>query len=120
MPTGIAVPMVAVNGRAAVVSGSDQVAKLIELAVSDGSSANPFNTDVGVVAPIFDLQGSGQRAILERAVRDRFAALEAGGRAELLSLQVTESPDTGETLVDVVYRDLETDERRTFTTRAGG
>lgn len=119
MAQGIAVPVRVVQGRTVVESGSDQIAKLIRLAVAEAASANPFNTDVGVRSPVFDLQGSAARAILDQAVRRHFDRLAAGGRADLLDLRITEDADTAETIVEITYQDLETDEQRSLSVKAG-
>lgn len=119
MATGLAVPVRVVQGRAVVLDGPDQLDKLISLAVAEGLSANPYNSDVGVQAPIFDLQDATQRAILDRAVRRHFERLQAGGRAELLQLQINVGDDDSETLVEIVFRDLETDEQRPVTVKIG-
>lgn len=120
MASGLSVPIRVVQGRTVVVDGSDQIDKLINLALSDGTSTNPYNSDVGVQAPLFDLQDAAARAILDRAVRRHFDRLQAGGRAELLDLQIREGDgDDSETVVHILYRDLETDEQRPLTVSIG-
>lgn len=119
MARGLAVPIRMVQGRTVMVEGADQIEKLIQLAVAEAASSNPFNTDVGVQAPIFDLQDAAARAILSRRVRQHFDRWQAEGRAELLDLQILEDSESAETTVEILYRDLETDEERPLQVQIG-
>lgn len=120
MAQGLQIPIKAIQGRPVVATGADEVRKIILLAMGDGLSANPFNTDVGVQAPVFALQDGASRAIIDQAVRRHFARLLAGGRAELTDLRIQTDDTKGETNVGVTYRDLETDEQRDLEISIGG
>ncbi|MFA5123303.1 hypothetical protein [Zavarzinia sp.] len=119
MARGLAIPIRTVQGRVVTVDGADQMDLLVQLILADGENANPFNTDVGTAAGVFDLQDAAQRAILDRRVRQHFDRLYADGRAELLDLSVRSDDDAGETTVQILYRDLETDEQRPLSVKIG-
>lgn len=119
MAQGLAIPIRTVQGRTATVAGADQMDLLVQLILADGENANPFNTDVGTAAGVFGLQDAAQRAILSRRVRQHFDRLYADGRAELLDLSVQNDDDAGETTVQILYRDLETDEERPLSVTIG-
>jgi len=108
---GLALPIVVVQGRARICDGEEQVAKLVLLSMLDGESANPFNGDVGLSAPVFSLDSGATRAKISRSITRNFARLQAGGRAKLLSISF-DTPKGDEAVVRVRYRDLETDEER--------
>lgn len=105
---GLAFPVRARNGRLVLVDGAEQVSKLILLSMMDGDSANPWNDDVGLDAPIFDVDTPGTRALVEQRIRDRFARLEADERARLVGISF-ETGTEGEVSIRVSYVDLETD-----------
>ena len=107
---GLAYPVRCVNGRLALCEGAEQVGKLVLLSMMDGDSANPWNTDVGLNAPTFDLDSPATRAVVEQRIRERFARLEADERARLLSVTFENGEEAGEVAIRVAYVDLETDE----------
>jgi hypothetical protein len=111
MGTGIAIPVRAIHGRAVPQSGEKQIGKVILLAMGDGDNVNPFNTDVGIQHPVFDLPNPSTQAVIRREVEVHFARFEANLKAKLIDLTFEET-GPGELTVSVKYHDLETDEER--------
>jgi len=83
--TGIAIPFSADGrGRLALVSGDDQLRKLIILNLSDCDSANPYQDDLGLGADmIFAIASVKLRADVKRKVNSLFRRLQLTDRARL-------------------------------------
>ena len=111
MGSGIAIPVRGLNGRLVLQSGEKQTGKIILLAVGDGDNVNPWNNDVGIQYPVFDLGDPSTQAVVRREIEVHFARLEGALKARLTDLQFEET-GPGELTVKVLYQDLETDEER--------
>jgi len=112
MAKGLAIPVRAVNGRAALTDGADQMRKIIMLALGEGESTNPFNgSDVGMDAKLFRLDLPAMRSLTRRAVDAHFRRFQANDRAQLIAADFLKS-EGGELNLFVRYSDLETDEEQ--------
>jgi len=111
MATGIAIPVRGLNGRLVLQSGERQTGKIILLAMGDGDNVNPWNNDVGIQYPTFDLADPATQAVVRREIEIHFARFEGELKARLNDLQFEETAE-GELTVRVLYQDLETDEQR--------
>lgn len=115
MTRGIAIPVRTRNGRLVMDEGERQTAKLIVLAVGDGDNENPFNFNVGVQYPLFDLADKTAQANVRRSIEAHFARFKAALKARLVSLSFDTGETSGEHKVTVRYQDLETDEEQEAT-----
>jgi hypothetical protein len=106
--SGLAIPVRAHKGRAVLTTGAEQMAKIVTLAMADGDSANPYNDDAGLDVPVFDLDSTALRALVQRGIGQSFARWEADDRAKLVSVAFTGAP--GDLQVAVDFVDLETDQ----------
>lgn len=109
MPKGLALPLdVNSLGRATVVSGSEQLGKLLIIAIQPCSSDNPFQ-DLGLPENlIFDINSPTLHGKLNLAIQNIFASFEKEGRARLRSVNFENVSETQELKVFVEYQDLET------------
>jgi len=114
--SGLALPVRGFRGRIVLSSGDVKVKEDVLLAVSDGESANPWNDDVGIVAPVFGLDSPATRALTLKRIRERFKKLETEDRAKLSSVDFKKTTE-GELEVRVSYVDLETDDELEATSR---
>jgi len=114
MASGLAIPVRAVVGRAALASGDTQMHKLIALALASGESNNPFNgSNVGMKTTLWTLDGPAARAMIQRTIELHFKRWEADGRAQLIDVTF-QKVHNGEVQLFIHYVDLETDEQRAY------
>ncbi len=98
-------------------SGSEQTKKIIMLSLDWCPSDNPFNTDVGIEHPVFEVndEPSTQGRIGIR-IQDVFKRLEVEARARLIDIKFASEGE--EFAVDIEYYDMQTDRpasvRKTF------
>lgn len=97
------------DGRAVMIEGSEQTAKIIRLAIADLSSSNPFQPDGISDRFVFSVPDSKTIADIAAHLKDAFNRLSAQGRARLVSgsPKFTTDPATQELVVDISYIDLE-------------
>jgi len=111
MATGLKVPVgVDEAGGAALVSGDDDLAKIVMMALSPGSSRNPFQK-LGINEEMIFGDGNAKTmATIQLAVENVFKRLEADNRAALddngLNMKMDEG--TMEMQATVSYINLET------------
>jgi hypothetical protein len=83
MASGIALPFGTVNGRLALITGEEQLQKIILLSLSDCDSANPFQ-DLGIgMRAIFAIDGPEVRSHLSEEIKKAFTRFEKAGKARL-------------------------------------
>ncbi len=110
MPTGIAWPFQAVNGKVKTVTGEEQLKKLIMIRLMDCDSANPF-VDLGIGSDmVFAIDSEETRNILRLRIAEIFAHFERQGRAKLAPgfPIFTSDRNQQELHADVRYINLET------------
>lgn len=88
--------------------GTTQMAKLIHVAVQDGASMNPWNTDVGTASPVFKGSTPVVKARIRKDLAAHFRRWQRQQRAELVELKFV-TPNDRDLVADLTYRDLETD-----------
>jgi hypothetical protein len=83
--TGIAVPFSSDGrGRLALVSGDNQLSKIIMLNLSDLDSTNPYQGDIGIGAEmVFAIASTRLRADIRRRINALFRRLQLQDRARL-------------------------------------
>lgn len=110
--TGIAIPFSADGrGRIALVSGDDQLQKIIAMNLSDCQSDNPFQDDLGIGADmVFAIASTKLRADLKRRITVLFRRLQLQDRARLAAAPTFEIDDKQQELnVDINYVNIEED-----------
>lgn len=108
--TGLALPFAADGrGRLALVSGNDQLEKIIGLNLSDLDSSNPFQGDIGLGSDVvFAVASVKLRADLNRRINLLFRRLQLQDRARLSGRpEFTTDSATQELSVDIKYINLE-------------
>lgn len=112
MAAGLSLPLRAVNGRAALDAGEDQLKKIIAMALSDCDNGNPFQEDSMGIDPtiVFSLNDVETQAFVRRRIIDKFKALEVDGRArlDLDGFSFDNSAEEGELVCTIRYINLET------------
>jgi len=108
------------NGGLATEIDSDQTKKIIMLALNFCPSENPFNDDVGIDYPVFDINDVSTQSRLARRIKKVFNRLEDENRAKLS--QYTFTSKNEEIIVDIQYLDMLTDrsENLQYTPSGGG
>ena len=88
---------------------SEQLAKIIALALSDCDSSNPF-VNIGISEDnVFDMNDDSTRARVMEYVERRFDRFRREGRAKLKSVEPDpERNEHGESVLNIVYIDLKT------------
>ena len=108
---GIAIPFQA-NGRGGLLllTGGEQMRKIIFTRLSDCESSNPYQQDIGIGADmIFAINDESLQAELRRRIDLNFSELRAQGRARLLKPPLFKrKSETQELEVLVQYLDMET------------
>lgn len=95
------------SGGFATESGSDQLKKIIMLSIDYCPSDNPFNTDVGIEFPVFDINETSLQARLMLRIQQVFDRLRKQNRAKLIT---AEPKSENENLaIDIEYVDMQTD-----------
>jgi len=109
MATGLSLP-VSVNdlGRAVISSGTDQLTKLLLIALQPCSSANPFQQLGLTERVIFSVNSPNIRAQLNREVSNIFATFQRDGRARLRNVSFEKDSTTQELKMFITWQDLET------------
>lgn len=120
MATGISIPVRFSQGRCALAFGEDQTKKKLMLAFGDGSSFNPFNSDVGLSDPTFRLDGSALRAEIRQQVKRHFSRFERDHVARLETLRFDGETGDGEIGMTIVYIDLRADRRDEIAIKVAG
>lgn len=108
--TGLAIPFAADGrGRLALVSGNDQLEKIIILNLSDLDSANPFQGDIGIGAEmVFSIASTKLRAEVKRRISMLFRRLQLQDRARLDGAPAfSQDSKTQELTVEIKYINLE-------------
>lgn len=108
--TGIAIPVSSDGrGRMALVSGENQLRKLILLNMMDLESANPFQGDIGIGASmIFQNDTPLLQAELRRRISVLFRRLQLQDRAKLSrAVSFTSKPETQDLEAEISYVNLE-------------
>lgn len=108
MATGLTIPLSVSRGRLNTDFGVEQARKLIRLALLDGASENPWNSDAGAPSTTFRADSGALRASIEASVKSHFDRWRQQDRMELLSLKWS-TVDDGALAVDLEYRDLDTE-----------
>lgn len=109
MATGIKLPTEVVNGRLKTIGGDNYIRQLIETAMGDSESENPFQ-DIGLgETMIFDINDELTESKIERRVADIFISLETDQLARLESISFDRDGSTLKMFVS--YEDLETGSR---------
>ena len=109
MPTGLKVPVrVNKSGGAAIETNeSEQLKKLILLALSEGGDLNPFQS-LGISPDIFSIKDAAFRGRAKRAVEDVLAKFEALITLNPTKPLVFDDSVEGEVTVTFEYIDLQT------------
>lgn len=111
MLRGLEIPVVPdPAGRARMIDDeSEQLAKIIALALSDCDSSNPF-VNIGISEDnVFDMNDDSTRARVMEYVERRFDRFRREGRAKLKSVEPDpERNEHGESVLNIVYIDLKT------------
>lgn len=110
MAKGLNLPVGTLQGRAVLIEGEEQLKKVIQLAVSDCESDNPFQEEGIGNDSVFDINDALTEQRLRRRVIDAFRALAAQGRARLDPSYPMFSRDSfnQELWIDIRYINLET------------
>lgn len=109
MYTGIDVPVLGSRGRIATSTGAKENSKVILLSMASGESANPWNDDVGLDAPVFDQDSPDMEGRMQAAIESHFARLQAARRAKLIRVAFEPGDEDNGVHVRVRYMDMETD-----------
>jgi hypothetical protein len=109
MAVGISLPFRTSRGRLVLDRGEVQMKKLINVAVQDGASQNPWNTDVGTRSPVFQGSTPVVKAQVRRDMTAHFRRWQEQERAEMIDLRFEERDSSSELVADLTYRDLETE-----------
>lgn len=115
MASGLALPLIPVNGRAPIEEDQQQLAKILMLQLADCENTNPFNQDVGMSGDIvFQNNTVALQALIRARVISVFRIKEKEGRARLLEGFPTfkVNSDTQELVCSIKYVDLEANEER--------
>ena len=105
---GIRAPITASkSGGFMVESGENQLKKIIMLQLDYCPSDNPFNDDVGIDYPVFDVNDISTQARTEIKIRDVFDRLKKQDRARLENIEW--SSEGEELAADIEYYDMQTD-----------
>jgi hypothetical protein len=110
--TGIAIPFSADGrGRLALVSGNEQLEKIIMLNLSGLESANPFQGDLGLGEDmVFAIASTKLRTEVRRRINALFRRLQLSDRARLEGAPAfTTDSQNQELTVDIKYINLEED-----------
>jgi hypothetical protein len=108
---GMSIPVRTVQGRAVLSEGAQKNAEVIALMMADGDSDNPWNSDVGLEAPLFRTDTRVTRGLVDQRIREHFDRLETDERAKLTDLSVEPTEGVpGELDAHVDYVDIETDD----------
>ncbi len=109
MANGLSLPIRANDrGGAAIDKGSDQLRKLLSIALQPCPSANPFQ-DLGLAADIvFRVNEPGIESEAALEVERIFSLFEASNRARLASTPTFSRPNPDELQMELEYIDLET------------
>jgi hypothetical protein len=109
MPVGLKLPLgVDSLGRAERHGGTDQLRKLLVIALSPCPSSNPFQ-NLGLPENIiFSINSPNAKAQIDLAIRNIFERFETQGRAKLRSVDFATPTDEGQLPVIINYQDLET------------
>lgn len=118
MAQGLALPVMPVNGRAALeTDDSKQLLKILMIQCGDCENTNPFNDDVGLDGGvIFQTNNEALQAFVRARIVSVFKIKAAQGRARLLDgypIFQTDSK-TQELTCSVKYLDLETTDTQSF------
>lgn len=108
--TGIAIPFSADGrGRLALVSGENQLRKLIILNLSDCDSANPYQDDLGIGADmVFAIASVKLRADVKRRATLLFRRLQLSDRARLAEPPSFETDQASQSItMNIDYINLE-------------
>lgn len=111
MPKGLELPLgVDKYGRAKILSGTEQLEKLLRTGLSICSSNNPFQTDLGLDPTlIFDITSPEAEGAARDAIKAVFKIFEIRGRARLSPPIEFERGD-GKLFAHIKYIDLEAEE----------
>ncbi len=115
-PTGLRIPVgVNASGRAATVTGDEQLEKIIGLHLSLSDSENPFQ-DVGIDGIIFEVNDTRAQPLVRHRLRTLFDRLKGEGRAKLddRSVRFVSTPNAGELELYFRYWNLRTNEPGDF------
>jgi len=109
MATGLTYPIsVDELGRAPTVSGSEQLKKLIMIALQPCSSENAFQ-NLGISERvIFAINAPNLKALLDRDIRRIFKTFERDKRAKVRNINFEVDSLNQELKVFITYQDLET------------
>ncbi|KKM81515.1 hypothetical protein LCGC14_1329070 [marine sediment metagenome] len=116
MARGLKVPMgVDITGGAAWVDGEKNDRKTIFTALGDCDSENAFQQELGLgIGMIFDPSDETVRAKILRRLKSIFRVFEEADRYRLLTETISWTEGDGELTLEFKYRNLETDEERSF------
>jgi hypothetical protein len=118
MATGIKLPTTIKNGRLELLGGDDYIRQLVETAMGDSDSENPFQ-DIGLGEfMIFDINDPLSEGEIRDRVRKAFASLESDQLARLSSIEFARRG--AEAVMFLVYEDLETGQRPQIEVPLGG
>jgi hypothetical protein len=118
MATGIRLPTRVKNGRLELLGGDNYIRQLVETAMGDSESENPFQ-DVGLGEfMIFDVNDPLSEGEIRDRVERAFDSLERDQLARLSSIEFDRVG--GEARMFLEYEDLETGKRPTIEVPLGG
>lgn len=112
MAKGLAIPVgVGPDGRAKLVSGDDQLIKIIGLHLSFSDSENPFQ-DIGIDQVIFNINDTRLIPLIRYRLGELFKSLEADELAKLdeNSVKFIQDEAEGEMVLEFKFWNLETNE----------
>jgi hypothetical protein len=98
-----------------MVTGDEQLTKIIGLHLSLSDSENPFQ-DVGIEGIVFDINDTRAQPLIRHRLRTLFDRLKAEGRASLdeQSVRFVSTPGSGELELLFRYWNLRTNEPGDF------
>jgi hypothetical protein len=105
---GLKAPLSATKGGGlATEQGADQTRKVLMLALDFCPSENPFNDDVGIEYPVFDINDPSLQSRTAIRIQEVFRRFEQEDRARLIDFSFTSENEV--LAVDIEYYDMQTD-----------
>jgi len=118
MATGIKLPTTVKNGRLELLGGDDYIRQLVETALGESDSENPFQ-DIGLGEfMIFDINDPLSEGEIRDRVTKAFASLETDQLARLSSIEFDRVGHEARMYIE--YEDLETGKRPEIEVPLGG
>lgn len=111
MPSGIALPLRAVAGRLQRRVGTEYVKQLVEAALGDDETSNPFQQDLALGESFLFRPTAVAEGEFRARVKAAFAELERDELARLIGVATRQQPGTGQIVAVVEWEDMESGQR---------